>query len=165
MCKNFDTKKWENNVFDLIGKQWMLIGAKGKNEKCNAMTASWGGLGVLWGKNVAFVFVRPQRYTRELIDESSTMTLSFFEDEKTMLGYMGKASGRQEDKLAKCGLTYKIVNEAPVFDKAQMTLVCTKLYKQQMQKDSFFGDEIPNQYFKENDFHIMYVVEIDKIIE
>ena len=44
------------NVFDRIGKQWMLVGAM-KDGKSNAMTASWGGMGVMWGKNVVFVFV------------------------------------------------------------------------------------------------------------
>ena len=32
----------KDNPFDLIGKQWMLITA-GNEEKCNTMTASWGG--------------------------------------------------------------------------------------------------------------------------
>ena len=54
------------NVFDMIGKQWMLVGAE-KKGKINAMTASWGGLGVMWGKNVAFVFIRETRYTKEFL--------------------------------------------------------------------------------------------------
>ena len=41
-----------SNAFEKIGKQWMLITAA-DGEKVNDMTASWGGLGVIWGKNVA----------------------------------------------------------------------------------------------------------------
>ena len=37
------------NPFELIGKDWMLISA-GTAEKWNTMTASWGGVGVMWGK-------------------------------------------------------------------------------------------------------------------
>ncbi len=57
----------ELNPFTKIGKEWMLITA-GNKEKANTMTASWGGLGVMWGKNVAYVFVRDSRYTKEFID-------------------------------------------------------------------------------------------------
>ena len=51
----------KDDVFSLIGDRWMLVAATDKDGKTNAMTASWGGLGVLWGKKVAFVFIRPQR--------------------------------------------------------------------------------------------------------
>ncbi len=37
----------QDNTFKLIGKDWMLIAA-GEPESFNIMTASWGGLGVLW---------------------------------------------------------------------------------------------------------------------
>ncbi len=46
----------EINPFTKISNEWMLIAA-GNQEKVNAMTASWGGLGVLWGINVALIFV------------------------------------------------------------------------------------------------------------
>ena len=34
----------------MIGKDWLLITAE-KEGIANTMTASWGGLGVIWGKN------------------------------------------------------------------------------------------------------------------
>ena len=65
------------NPFDLIGQKWMLISA-GTEDKWNTMTASWGGLGVLWGKNVATCYIRPQRYTKKFVDANDTFTLSFY---------------------------------------------------------------------------------------
>ena len=62
--------------FAMIGKQWMLITAE-KGGRVNTMTASWGGLGVLWGQDVALVFIRPQRYTREFVEAAGRFTLSF----------------------------------------------------------------------------------------
>ena len=35
------------NPFTKIGSQWMLITA-GNKDGFNTMTASWGGMGVLW---------------------------------------------------------------------------------------------------------------------
>ena len=48
------------NAFKMIGSDWMLVSAA-DGERFNTMTASWGGMGVLWGKSVAFVCIRPQR--------------------------------------------------------------------------------------------------------
>lgn len=50
--KEVDIKSLNFNPFTKIGSEWMLITA-GDESGCNTMTASWGGLGVLWGKNVA----------------------------------------------------------------------------------------------------------------
>ena len=66
-----DIANFTFNPFTKIGKEWMLISAcdeKREDKKINTMTASWGGVGVLWNKNVFFCFVRPQRFTKEFID-------------------------------------------------------------------------------------------------
>ena len=77
--KKIDPKDISQNVFSLIGDQWMLITA-GTAEKCNTMTASWGGLGVLWGGPAATCYIRPQRYTKEFVDREEYFTLSFFDE-------------------------------------------------------------------------------------
>jgi flavin reductase (DIM6/NTAB) family NADH-FMN oxidoreductase RutF len=66
-----------DNPFHLIDSDWMLVTA-GTIRKWNTMTASWGGLGILWNKPVAFSFVRPTRHTYEFIEQASRYTLSFF---------------------------------------------------------------------------------------
>ena len=58
--KEISPEVLRKNPFQLIGKDWMLITA-GDENKVNTMTASWGGLGVIFGKNVAYILVRPQR--------------------------------------------------------------------------------------------------------
>ena len=60
--KKLEVKDLKENFFEAIGKEWMLVTA-GTKEKFNTMTASWGGIGWLWNKPVAFVFIRPERYT------------------------------------------------------------------------------------------------------
>ena len=71
----------QQNVFTAIGKEWMLITAETEKDgkaTANTMTASWGGLGRLWNKDVAFAFIRPQRYTKEFVDNADTFSLCFF---------------------------------------------------------------------------------------
>lgn len=158
--KKFDLKDFNENPFQKIGKQWMLVGAS-KDGKSNVMTASWGGLGIMWGKEVAYVFVRESRYTKEFIDGSDELTLSFFSEEhREMLGYMGKTSGRNEDKIAKQNLHMSNEFEVPVFEEAEMTLVCRKLYAQEMKEECFVDKSCVEKWYGDNDYHTMYVVEI-----
>ena len=60
--KKINASDINESVFDLIGKDWALV-TSGNSDKFNTMTISWGGAGIMWGKPVAFTFIRPQRYT------------------------------------------------------------------------------------------------------
>ena len=158
MIENF------SNAFDKIGKQWMLITAS-DGEKVNAMTASWGGLGVIWGKKVAYIFVRESRYTKEFIDKNDTLSLAFFsEDKKSMLGYMGKTSGRDEDKIAKAGLNVYMKDGIPVFKEAESTLLSKKLYAGAISPSDFVDDSIDAAWYSDKDYHTMYIVEILDVV-
>lgn len=151
----------KESVFSLIGDRWMLVAATDKSGRTNAMTASWGGMGVLWGKKVAFVFIRPQRYTKRFVDEAEKFTLSFFDDSyKKMLGYMGKVSGKDEDKIAKSGLTVTDRNGAPVFKEASLTLVCKKMYRDTLKEENFIDKSNIEKWYPQKDYHDVYVAEI-----
>lgn len=164
MWKHIKPEELTNNPFEMIGKDWMLVTA-GNKEQCNTMTASWGGLGIMWGKQVAFVFVRPQRYTKEFIDKEECFTLTFFSKEyKKELGYLGKVSGRDENKIEKANLTVAYENEVPYFEEANIVLVCKKLYQQYLEEQCFIGTENVEKWYPDKDFHMMYVVEIEDVL-
>jgi hypothetical protein len=94
-----------DNPFKLIGSDWMLITA-GTPEAFNTMTASWGGLGILWERKVATCYIRPTRYTYEFAERAQYFTLSFFsEKHRKALTYCGTHSGRNSDKVNEAGLT------------------------------------------------------------
>ena len=104
------------STFRLIGHDWMLVTAA-HNSRVNTMTASWGGFGVLFNKNVAYIFVRPQRFTKEFVDGSDRFSLTFFDKSfKKELSYLGTASGKDEDKIKKAGLTTLYLVETPYFE-------------------------------------------------
>ena len=92
--KTVRPEAFDQSVFQMIGKDWMLVTAE-KDGRVNSMTASWGGLGVMWGKNVAFVVIRPQRYTKEFVDGAETLSLSFLGNEyRSELNFFGTVSGQ-----------------------------------------------------------------------
>lgn len=150
------------NVFSDIGKKWMLIGAAKKNGSCNAMTASWGGMGILWSENVFFCFVRPQRYTREFCDESDIITLSFFDEKyRSALSLCGRTSGRDGDKLAKAGLHPVVGKNGEVdFEESEICIVGKKLYAQPIDPNGFTEDGTDKANYPAKDYHIMYVCKI-----
>ena len=129
MLRKLDVKDLKDNVFSLIGDQWMLITA-GTADSCNTMTASWGGLGILWGEPAATVYIRPQRYTKEFVDREGYFTLSFFGPEyKKELALCGAKSGREVDKVKECGFTVACgEGGAPYFEQARLVLVWQRVF-------------------------------------
>ena len=154
-----DIKKLKENPFALIGNDWMLITA-GTMQKWNTMTASWGGLGVLWGKNVSYIFVRPSRYTYQFLEESETYTLSWFDSTwRDALNLCGTKSGREVDKAAATGLTPVEYAGSVSFEQARLVLSCRKLYAQDMDPALFLEADLEKNY-NGSDYHRFYVGEI-----
>lgn len=164
MLRNIDPKQIAGNPFAMIGDQWMLITA-GTGEACNTMTASWGGLGVLWNAPVATCYVRPQRYTKEFMDREEYFTLSFFgEAYRKALGVCGSKSGRDVDKVKECGFTVKTAEcGAPYFEEAELVIVCRKRFAQDFDPANIPGDVKEKQYPNE-DYHTMYIGEIVEVL-
>ena len=63
MFEKIDSKDFQINPFQRIGQDWMLVTAGNETEGVNTLTACWGGLGDLWHKDAAFIFISPSRYT------------------------------------------------------------------------------------------------------
>ena len=161
--KEIKPEEFQENTFHIIGKEWLLITGEADG-RANSMTASWGGMGILWGKPVAFLFIRPSRYTKEFVDKADCLTLSVFrEDRRKMLSYFGTVSGRDEDKIAKSGLTVRHENGMTYFEEARVTMLCRKLYAQEMKPECFIDKACDEKWYK-NDYHTMYVVEIEKLL-
>ena len=163
--KEIRPEEFTYSPFELIGKDWMLITAK-KDGKVNTMTASWGGLGVMWNKNVAYIVIRPQRYTKEFVDSSDSFSLTFFDESfRNTLSYLGTKSGRNEDKIKKSNLTVVYDNDTPYFEEANISIFCKKLFAQEYKPESFIDQELNEKYYPESDHHTLYIGEITKILE
>ena len=149
-----------DNPFKLIGADWMLITA-GSPAAFNTMTAGWGGLGVLWDKQVAFVFLRPTRHTFGFLEQAPAFTLSFFtEDHRAALEFCGTHSGREVNKAAKTGLTPLFDRPGAVyFAEARLVLVCRKIYSQDIDPARFLDPAIAG-FYGACDYHRLYVGEI-----
>lgn len=159
--KEFDLVSSNFNPFKEIGKDWMLITA-GDENSFNTMTASWGGVGVMWHKNVANIVIRPQRYTLGFIESSDYYTICFFDEKyREALKYCGSHSGKDVDKIKETGLTPMFIEGTTAFEEASTVLVCKKLYRQELTDDCILDKSLMSNYVN-NDFHISFVGEITK---
>lgn len=150
------------NPFEKIGKDWALLAA-GDKEKFNSMTISWGYMGVMFNKPVFTTVVRPQRYTKEFIDNGDLFTISFFEkDYKKTLSFLGSNSGRDVDKQNVEGLTPDFSDGVVKFEEASLVLVCKKLFAMEMKPEDFFDKDVALQNYPNKDFHTFYTGEIIK---
>jgi flavin reductase (DIM6/NTAB) family NADH-FMN oxidoreductase RutF len=162
--QTLDPESVQDNVFKLIGKDWMLITA-GIRESFNTMTASWGGMGVLWDKKVCFAFVRPTRYTFEFLEKSEFYTFSFLEEQyRDILMYCGTKSGRDVNKVIETNLTPIFGNGTVFFAEARLVMECRKIYVQDITPGNFL-DQTMNEYYPKKDYHRIYVGEIIRCLK
>lgn len=163
MFRETTMRELNTSPVKMIAEDWALLTA-GNLSAFNTMTVSWGGVGELWGKDVAFVFVRPQRYTYEFMENSEYFTLSFFGGEyKKELGICGAKSGRDVDKCKETGLVPTAAEQAVTFEQAKTVLVCRKVAFQDIDPKGFLDASIMDTYAAK-DYHRMYVGVIEKVL-
>ncbi|GHV43004.1 flavin reductase [Spirochaetia bacterium] len=157
-----------------IGSGWMLITAGNAQAdgsgNWNTMTASWGGLGVLWGRDVAFMFIRPSRHTFGFANDNALFTLSFFDKKyHDALSLCGEKSGRDIDKATEAGLTPIVFDgglaEAKAagavgFKEASEIIVCRKLYTHDFDPAAFLDPVSIEKSYGGKDYHRMFIGEI-----
>ena len=161
-----DISCYKENFFEDLKEKNAILTAGDNKIGFNSLTISWGGIGVLWGVNVAYIFVRKSRYTHQFLEKSDSVTLSFLDDSyKSAVQYIGTHSGRDEDKIRNANLTYTY---DPDFDgayieEASYCFKMKKLYQINLPMDQYVP--LKNQYYKDGDEHTLFICEIRQYLE
>jgi len=164
--KEIDPLHIQDNICRLIGSDWMLITA-GNIGSYNTMTASWGGLGHLWDRNVSFCFIRPQRWTFNFVEKSEYYSFSFFDEKyRDVLNFCGSNTGRYVDKAEKTGISPV---EGPFgtvyFKEARLVIINKKIYTHDMEREHILAPGVVDEYYPpDNDIHRMYIGEVVKCL-
>lgn len=164
--RTISVAEFKLSPFLAIGDDWMLINTK-NGEKVNSMTASWGGLGVLWSHDASFIFVRDSRYTAELLKADQTYSISFLDHAKYAkdLSYLGTTSGRDTDKLSQTSLTVDYVKDTPIIKEANYNLVCRILTAQPLELTNIRDPKVIEEYYPQGGFHRFYAGEILEVLQ
>lgn len=161
--KQIEIKDLADNFIETFSKEWMLVTA-GSQQAFNTMTANWGGIGYLWNKPVVFVFIRPERYTFEFIEEQEYFTLSFLGNEnKEIHKVCGSKSGRDIDKVKATGLEPLFTDKGNIFfEQSRLSIECRKLYTDTLKEGSFLDDSILPKWYDSahGNLHKVYIAEI-----
>ncbi|MBQ8277497.1 MAG: flavin reductase [Bacteroidaceae bacterium] len=169
MKKTDISRLGQEDIIDIIGKEWMLVTAGGPDD-FNTMTASWGGVGFLWNKPVAFVFVRPERHTYAFTEENECMTLSFLgKENREILNFCGTHSGRNCDKVKETGLRPLATEAGNVtFEQARLVIEGRKLYRCEMKAEEFLDKAVCERWYNDKpggSLHTVYVIGIENVYE
>ncbi len=163
MLQKVELKDLDANFFTLLGDRWGLITAGA--DPVNPMTVSWGGMGKLWNKPVCTVYVRPQRFSFGLMDSAKYFSLSFMPEERhDVVTLCGGKSGRDVDKVKECGLTVMTDRAAPYYAEAELTLICRKLYAQDLKPECFVDESLDGANYPKKDYHRMFIGEIEDVL-
>lgn len=173
MLHEVPVQELELNPTKLFGEDWLALTAGNEERGYNTMTIAWGHLGSLWEREshanrlpTLTCFVRPQRYTKEFMDQEELFTLSHLPTSvRKALAYIGSHSGRDGDKAAAAGLTPVFAHGTTHFAEADLVLVCRKIYQAPIVEEGFIDKDLVDFNYPKRDFHTMYVGEVVKVLK
>lgn len=143
------TDDFDGNPFTWFKGSGLLL-AVGDKDNHNAMTIGWGALGNVWGANVntITVYVAPARYTYQFMEKYKYFTvMTFDEDHKDVLAYMGSHSGRDGNKEEALGLHVAYTEHgAPYYLEASEVYECEIIYRDPFDPAGF--EEIPRKRYE-----------------
>ena len=169
--KKIDVFAYAGVILQALDEGILLTTRSG--EKVNTMTIAWGSLGIEWNRPIFVTMVRENRFSRTMLDENPEFTINVpaGDFEKKILGYCGRMSGRDTDKISDMNLTL-VPGECvsvPAIKELPLTLECRVIYSQ-LQDRGALPDEINERFYPQDvdssnpsnnrDYHITYYGEI-----
>jgi flavin reductase (DIM6/NTAB) family NADH-FMN oxidoreductase RutF len=168
MKKEIKIDEFKFDAYNRLKNDWALVTAKKKNGDINCLTVSWGAYGQLWGKPIFIAFVRPERFTHEFLVDADYYSVCFFNKEyQDKLLYIGRNSGRNEDKIKKMGLNVINDNKAPYYEESALTYICKKIYVDDFKKENFIDNDIYKEIYEKAGAkcHTIFIGEIVSILK
>lgn len=115
----------KENIFKIFNEDYAVV-TSGKAEDYNSMVASFGGVGILYGNPVTWLYLRANRYTLQYIRDNGSYTLCFFDEPyKEKIMHFGTSSGRGTDKMNTHSLTSTLTPAGWVgYKEARLIIEC-----------------------------------------
>ena len=153
--------------FSAVAETMKALSARGcllvaGSERVNPMTIGWGEIGIVWGKPVFTVLVRPSRFTFGLMEDADEFSVNVPGEalaEACML--CGTRSGRDIDKMAEAGLTAEpgIALGVPTIAECPVHYECRIIHRNKVDPATL-ADDVKASAYAGGDFHTAYWGEI-----
>ncbi|MBR0204531.1 MAG: flavin reductase [Synergistaceae bacterium] len=164
----FRSKKYE--AFNIFDKEWGLAAA-GTLSDFDGCTIGWGSMGEIWGlpnesRPIITIYVNPLRYTADYLLKHEYFSVSFFDMKyRRDLAILGSKSGRDTDKFALTSLTPSEHSGTVIFNEADLTFICRKLYWEQFNFEHLVP-EVQEFYTKhKHPTHYEFIGEVIDVID
>jgi flavin reductase (DIM6/NTAB) family NADH-FMN oxidoreductase RutF len=140
----------------------LLLVSQGEDGVPNAMTIGWGTVGVIWGKQVFTVLVRPSRYTFTRLAQSDSFTVNVPPPGlRDVVSFCGTRSGRDYEKFAECEITVEPSEtvSAPGIAECPVIYECQIVHTTDVVNANLDAD-ILARFYASGDLHRIYHGEI-----
>ena len=131
--------------------------------RTNGLTIGWAGFGVLWNKPMATVYIHKSRWSKEVFDGADAFSICFLKPEDhNVVDYFGRVSGRDEDKMAGCGMAQVTDDVAPYLAGSRVVILCRI-----MGQTDFTADSCPKgvaAWYRRSGVHTQYCGEIVRVL-
>lgn len=148
MKKKIDAFDYAAQICKALSRGVLLTTRSG--DQVNTMTIGWGKIGIEWGKPVFIAYVRESRYTMQLLEKSGEFTVNVPLDDthREILGYCGRKSGRDTDKIRdmKLEVVDSDIVSAPGIVQFPLTLECKVIYRQKQALGQMPQDVVDRYY-------------------
>jgi flavin reductase (DIM6/NTAB) family NADH-FMN oxidoreductase RutF len=160
--REVDYRKVLEETVRMLGDMGLLLAAQDAKGKPNAMAIGWATPGIIWGKPIFVVYVRPSRYTYKLIEQTNAFTVCVPDAQlKKAVAFCGSVSGRDHDKFAEMKLTAVPAKHvpAPLIEECPISFECAVVHKNDVVPKAL-TEEIRSGAYPGGDFHRCYFGEI-----
>jgi flavin reductase (DIM6/NTAB) family NADH-FMN oxidoreductase RutF len=160
--QHIDPRDLNLQPFTTFDPEGVLLDSGRNVTDANLMTISWGMFGIMWGKPVMMVMVRPTRHTWQFITQAPDFTVNWMDETWTdAVRLCGSSSGRDMNKFAAAGLTPVPGRsvQSPIIEESALALECRLLYRHDLQPDQFVDLAI-EQMYPAKDYHGLFFGEI-----
>jgi flavin reductase (DIM6/NTAB) family NADH-FMN oxidoreductase RutF len=149
-------------MLEMLHGPGLLLVSVDPSGKPNTMTIGWGTIGIIWGKPIYCVLVRPSRFTYGLMEATRDFTVNVpYPGMSDIVAHCGTVSGRDEDKFVEKALTASPGRKvkSPIIEECGIHYECEVVHKNEVGAEELVQG-ICERAYPNGDFHTVYFGEI-----
>lgn len=149
-------------TMEALSRDGALLVSVDNSGRPSGMTIGWATLGIIWGRQILTVLVRPSRNTYRLIEQAGDFTVNLLPVELgSALDYWGKHSGKTENKWSRTGLRPAPARRvrSPIVEQGILHFECRVIHRHDLVPGHLAPELVP-AYYPSGNYHRVYHGEI-----
>ena len=158
--------RYVREMLRVLNESGILLVSLDQKGRANAMAIGWAQIGIIWGRQILNVMVRPSRYTHGCIEATRDFTVCVpYEEQREAVNFCGSTSGRDHDKFKECGLTATPGQtvKSPYIEECGLCYECRVVNSNDFLPDDLAPDVCSACYLG-GDYHRVYFGEILRVV-